>query len=56
MALFTEVIEKSENQGFRKLFLDTSGIAQGLLEMGAMPSYTMESARSIRNGYMNLVV
>lgn len=34
MNLFTEVIEKSDNEVFRKEFLNTSGISSALIEMG----------------------
>ena len=56
MSLFTEIIEKSDNENFRRNFLETSGVAKTLVEMGNAATYKMESGRSIRNGYMNLVV
>jgi len=56
MNLFTEVIEKSDNETFRRNFLETSGIAAALVEMGGQAWFKMESGRLIRNGFMNLVV
>jgi hypothetical protein len=56
MSLFTEIIEKSDNENFRKSFMEASGVAKTLIEMGNAATYKMESGRNIRNGYMNLVV
>lgn len=56
MNLFTEVIEKSDNEVFRKDFLNSSGISSSLIEMGGQAWFEMESGRKIRNGFMNLVV
>lgn len=56
MNLFTEVIEKSDNDNFRQIFLNTSGITAALIEMGGQAEFEMESQRKIRNGFMNLVV
>ena len=54
--MFTEVIENSENQEFRKEFLESSGIGRAVVEMSDKSTYTMESDRSIRSGYMGLVI
>lgn len=56
MNLFTEVIEKSDNDNFRQSFLQTSGITSALIEMGGQAEFEMESQRKIRNGFMNLVI
>lgn len=54
--MFTEVIENSENQEFRKEFLESSGIGRAVVEMSEKAIYTLESERQIRSGYMGLII
>jgi hypothetical protein len=54
--MFTEVIENSENQEFRKNFLESSGIGRAVVEMSDKAIHTLESERQIRSGYMGLVI
>lgn len=56
VALFNEVIDNCENNEFRKQFLESSGVGKALVEMGDNAQYAMGSTRTIRNGYMNLVI
>jgi hypothetical protein len=51
-----EILDNCENEGFKKAFLDGSGIGKALVDMATEASYTMTTGRQIRNGYMALVV
>lgn len=54
--LFEEVLNNCSNADFKKAVLTTSGIGQAIVDLGATPSYNMESTKTIRNGYMAVVV
>lgn len=54
--LFEEVLNNCTNGDFKKAVLISSGIGKAIVEMGASPSYNMESTKTIRNGYMAVVV
>lgn len=56
MNIFNDVLDNCENVNFKKDFLTSSGIGPALVEMSETASFTMESERNIRNGYMALVV
>jgi len=56
MNIFNDVLDNCENVKFKTDFLKSSGIGQALVEMAETASFTMESERQIRNGYMALVV
>lgn len=51
-----EVISGSHESAFRAQFLEKSGIAKAFVEMSQTASYELESSRTIRNGYMALVI
>jgi len=50
------ILDDGENEELRKFFLQSSGIGPAIIEMSKQASYTMQSERVIRNGYMALVV
>jgi hypothetical protein len=52
----TEIIENNDNAVFRRQFLNASGIAKEFIEMSQQAFINMESQRSVRNGYMALIV
>jgi hypothetical protein len=56
MNIFNDVLDNCENVQFKKDFLNSSGIGKAIVEMSEKASFTMESERLIRNGYMALVV
>jgi len=56
MNIFNDVLENCENVQFKKDFLVSSGIGKAIVEMSEKASFTMESERLIRNGYMALVI
>lgn len=56
IAISDEILDNCEVETFKKEFLTGSGIAKSLIDMAAVAQYDMNTGRTIRNGYMALVV
>ena len=56
IAISDEILDNCEVETFKKEFLTGSGIAKSLVDMAAVAQYDMNTGRTIRNGYMALVV
>lgn len=56
MGLFEEVLVNSENSDFKANVLKSSGIGPAILEMSEQAEMKLESDRSIRNGFMAVVI
>ena len=56
IALYEELLEGQVNERFRKVALDSSNLAQTLINLSAKKTFNHPSGAHIRHGYMAAVI